>query len=328
MSYQHLSIEEREVLARLSLVGVSRAEIARELGRARSTVCRELRRNLEGAEYLAHRAQLRAQRRRRQAKSPRKLGYEPLQRYVREKLALAWSPEQISGRVPVDFPRDRRMRISHETIYGWVWADKRQGGGLWQNLRQSRRKKRKRGTGRELRGSIPGRVGIEERPAIVETRGRFGDWESDTLTGSRQRGAVATHVERKSGYVVGARLPDKKAPTFTRRTVRAFRADPGLPLKTVTADNGKEFADFKKMEAELGVSVYFARPYHSWERGLNENTNGLVRQFLPKHLDLRKVSKRKLDKIFGLLNNRPRKRLGYRSPAEVIPRCRAVALQI
>jgi IS30 family transposase len=328
MSYQHLNIEEREILAQLRMVGASQAKIARELGRARSTVCRELRRNRDGAEYLACRAQVAAQRRRRKAKTPWKLGHEPLKQYVREKLLLAWSPEQISGRLPVDFPADKRMRISHETIYSRVWADQRQGGDFWRHLRQSRRKNRKRRTGRELRGSIPGRVGIEDRPAIVERRGRFGDWESDTLAGAGQRGAVATHVERKSGYVVGAKLPDKKAPTFTRRTVRAFRADPGLPLKTMTADNGKEFADFKKLETELGVSVYFARPYRSWERGLNENTNGLLRQFLPKNLDLRKVPKRDLDRILVLVNNRPRKRLGYRSPAEALPRRRAVALQI
>lgn len=328
MSYQHLSIEEREELARLSLLGVPQSEIARGLDRDRSTIWRELRRNGQEGEYQAYRAQVQARRRRKKAKAPWKLEYEPLKRYVKAKLLLAWSPEQIAGRLRVDFPRDDLMRISHETIYGWVWADKREGGDLYLHLRQSRRKRRKRRSGRELRGSIPGRVGIEKRPGIVEQRKRFGDWESDTIVGSRQRGAVATHVERKSGYVVGAKLPDKKAPSLTRRTVRAFRAEPALPLKTMTADNGKEFADFKSLEDELGVSFFFARPYHSWERGTNENTNGLLRQFLPKSMDLRKLSKRDLDKVFRLVNNRPRKRHGYRSPVEVLRRRRAVALQI
>jgi IS30 family transposase len=328
MSYQHLSMEEREVLARLKLAAESQSKIAKELGRSRSTIWRELRRNRHGDEYLAYRAQVQAQRRRKKAKAPWKLSYEPLKRYVQEKLVQAWSPEQIAGRLLVDFPSDERMRISHESIYGWVWADQRQGGDIHQWLRQSRRKRRKRRSGKELRGRIPGRVGIENRPAVVETRERFGDWESDTIVGAGQRGSLATHVERKSGYLVAARLPNKKAPTFTRQTVQAFRAEPGLPLETMTADNGKEFADFKKLETELGLSVYFARPYHSWERGLNENTNGLLRQFFPKTRDLSKVSKRELDKVLGLINNRPRKRLGYHAPTEVVPRRPAVALQI
>ena len=328
MSYQHLSIEEREELARLSLLGVPQSEIARGLDRDRSTIWRELRRNGQEGEYQAYRAQVQARRRRKKAKAPWKLEYEPLKRYVKAKLLLAWSPEQIAGRLRVDFPRDERMRISHETIYGWVWADKREGGDLWLHLRQSRRKNRKRRSGRELRGSMPGRVGIEARPAVVEKRKRFGDWESDTVVGSNQRGALGTHVERKSGYLLAVKLPDKKAPTFTRRTVRAFRSDPELPRETMTVDNGKEFADFKNLEVELGVSVYFARPYHSWERGLSENTNGLIRQFIPKTADLRKLSKRDLDKVTDLINNRPRKRHGYRSPVEVLRRRRAVALQI
>jgi IS30 family transposase len=328
MSYEQLSLEEREVLARLNMAGVSQSRMALELDRDKSTISRELRRNRQAGEYLAPRAQDQAERRRCAAKAPWKLQYEPLASHVREKLSLAWSPEQIAGRLWLDFPTDQRMQISHETIYGWVWADKQQGGNLWLSLRQSRRKHRKRRSGRELRGHLPGRVGIEERPAVVETRERFGDWESDTVGGAGQRGYLATHVERKSRYLVAAKLPNKTAPTFTRRTIRAFRVEPGLPLETMTADNGKEFADFKKMETALGITVYFARPYHSWERGLNENTNGLLRQFFPKSLDLRKVSDQDLDKVLRLINNRPRKRLGYRTPVEVLPRRPAVALQI
>lgn len=328
MNYGHLSLEEREVLVRLSVLGASHSKMARELGRSRSTICRELERNRQGEEYVAHRAEVLARQRRKQAKRSWKLSYESLKSYVQEKLALAWSPEQIAGRLPVDFPADERMRISHETIYGWIWADKRQGGELYRHLRQSRRKYRKHRTGREMRGITPGRVGIENRPAVVESRARFGDWESDTMLGARDCGVLATHVERKSGYLVAAKLPNKKAPTFTRRSVRAFQADSGLPLETMTVDNGKEFADFKKLEARLGVSVYFARPYHSWERGVVENTNGLIRQFLPKGMNFKHLSQSDLDRILNLINNRPRKRLGYRSPLEVLPRRQPVALQI
>ena len=324
MRYEHLSLEEREVLSQLAMCGVPQLVIARDLGRDKGTISRELRRNRESEEYESHRAQARAEGRRRSAKRPWRLRHEPLAEYVREKLCLSWSPEQIAGRLPLDFPGDERMRISHETVYCWVWADKRRGGDMYLKLRQSRRKRRKRRSGRELRGRIPGRVGIEERPAVVETRERLGDWESDTMAGAAQRGYLATHVERRSRYLVAARLPNRTSATFNRRTLRAFRAEPGLPLKTITADNGKEFAEFKELEARLGVKVYFANPYRSWERGLNENTNGLLRQFFPKTMDLRKVSDQDLDKALRLLNNRPRKRLAYRTPAEVLrspPRC-------
>lgn len=328
MRYEHLSLEEREDISRMRFEGALRSEIALEVGRDKSTVSRELRRNGgAGREYQPHRAHAAAARRRREAKRPVRMAHAPLAAYARRKLEASWSPEQIAGRLLIDFPPDAKMRVSHETIYRWIRQDKQEGGTLYTRLRQGHRKRRKRYGSKEMRGSIPGRVGIEHRPEVVGERGRFGDWESDTMEGALHRGHIATHVERKSRFLVAAKLADKRAATYARRTVRAFRRVPDTPMETMTVDNGKEFAAFKKLEKRLGVAVYFARPYHAWERGLNENTNGLLRQFFPKGMDLRGVSQKTLDGVVDRINNRPRKGLDYRTPVEVLRRGGAVALQ-
>lgn len=327
MAYQHLSLEERERIALLRFNGASLAELARELGRDKSTLSRELHRNGTGGMYLAYQAQTRAERRRREAPRPHRLAYRPLREYCEAQLREYWSPEQIAGRLEVDFPDEPRMRASHETLYRHVREDRACGGRLYTFLRLGRKRRRKRYGRKELRGQIPGRVGIEKRPAVVARRARFGDWESDTLRGSGPGDGLATHVERKSRYLRLARPADSTAASFTRATVKALGPLPAALRKTMTVDNGKEFAGFRRLEARLGLRVYFARPYHAWERGLCENTNGLLRQFFPKGLELRRVSRGTLDRVEAWLNNRPRKRLGYRTPLEVLRRSRAVALQ-
>jgi transposase, IS30 family len=328
MSYRHLNAAEREELAKGKCCGLSLRQLAAYLQRSPSTLSRELRRNGAAQKYQGYLAQAKAVRRRAAAPRPKRLDHPPLAKYVRQKLAAKWSPEQIAGRLPVDFPHDQRLRLSHETLYAWLWADKHQGGDFWTHLRQSHRRRRKRRGGKDLRGQIPGRVGIEKRPQSVENRRTFGHWESDTVEGVRKHGYLATHVERKSRYIFLLKLPHKSAAAFNRATLRRFLKLPKALRRSWTVDNGKEFAAFKKLEKLLGGHFYFARPYHAWERALNENFNGLVRQFFPKNMDLRKVPPKVIDKAERLLNTRPRKCLRFRTPAEVLCARQSVALQI
>jgi transposase, IS30 family len=318
MPWKHLTLGQREVLAQRSGRGEQPQDIAAALGCHRGTVYREWKRNGAEGEYFPARAQVAADARRRASKSPWKMDHEPLAAYVREKLALYWSPQQIAGRLKRDFPDDPIMRVSHQAIYDWITAQKAHGW-LWHRfLRQARKRRRKHYGTQENRGRIVGRVGIEERPPEVAGRTRIGDWESDTIAGSGSPACLASHVERVSQYTVLAPLPDAKAASLNAGTIRAFRRHGNLPLVTTTADNGKEFADHGALTAALGLRVYFARPYHSWERGLNENTNGLVRQFFPKGLDLGQIRGQDVRRVERLLNTRPRKTLGYRTPCEVL----------
>jgi len=210
------------------------------------------------------------------------------------------------------------MRIGTETIYQWVYGDTAEGGELHGYLRRRHPRRRRQRRYRSGRGLIPGRIGIAERPTIVDRRDRFGDWEADTVEGAKGSGGIASHVERKSRYLIAAKLADKKADTFAGETIRAFRRIPRAWRKTLTADNGKEFARFKRIEATTGLTVFFADPYAAWQRGTNENTNGLIRQYFPKGCDLRTVTHKHLAKVVNALNRRPRKCPGYRTPHEVL----------
>lgn len=318
MPWKHLTLEQREVLAQMHCQAREPEAMAAVLGCHPGTVYRELRRNRTAEGYFPARAQAAAQRRRRASKAAWKLAGGPLAAYVQQKLQQYWSPEQIAGRLRVDFPDAPAMRISHQGIYDWIAARKAEGGTWHSFLRQGRRKRRKRYGTAEKRGRIVGRVGIEQRPAAVAAKSRPGDWESDTIVGAGGPACLASHVERVSQYTVLASLPDAKAATFNAGTVRAFGRHGPLPLRTLTADNGKEFAAHAELTAALGAAVYFARPYHSWERGLNENTNGLLRQFFPKGLDLGRLTGQDVRRVERLLNTRPRKTLGYRTPLEML----------
>jgi len=318
MHGRHLTLLDREVIAQRTAQGWSQARIAGELDCHPSTLARELVRNrgLDGA-YFPSRAQARADQRRRASKRFWKLEGGAMADYVRDKLGQYWSPEQIAGRLRYEHPDRPDRWVSHECIYRWIARQKAAGGSWHTFLRQGHRKRRKRGRP-ETRGRIVGRVGIEERPAEVDQRIRLGDWESDTLAGGGSTACLATHVERVSKYTVLGRLLDGSAQTLNAGTVRAFGRHPGLPRRTLTADNGKEFSAFEVLERKLGLDVYFARPYHAWERGLNENTNGLLRQFFPKGMDLRGATHPYVKFVEHLLNTRPRKSLGYRTPHEVL----------
>ena len=328
MPYHHLTYFDRcEIQFFLNRMQMSIRAIAQEVGRSASTVSRELRRNASHrGRYDALAAQVRAIARQQQASRKPCLSYPPLKAYILAKLKEQWSPEQIAWRVVLEYPEDKRMRISHETIYQFVYADKRTGGELYKNLRQAHRKRRRRTGKQDRRGSIIGRVSIEERPVIVDEKGRIGDWEGDTVFGKGHRHPLATFTERKTQFLAAATMPDKRAASLNEAAQRAFAAIPGAPIYSLTVDNGKEFAAHKELAKALHTDIYFARPYTATDRGLNENINGLLRQYLPKGSDFKDLTDAQLHHIIEKLNNRPRKKLGYRTPNEIFFN-RPVALQ-
>ncbi len=315
MGYRHLSIDERESIMKMVAQGYSFGEIAEQLGRHKGTISREWQRNVSSTgQYRPHLAQRYYQRRRAVSKKPYRLEEDGrLRRYVRSKLKQYWSPEQISGRIQ----KACKIFISPVTIYSWIYRDRDQGGKLYKYLRQSHRRRRKRRGGEDRRGQMPDRRMIDKRPKVVNERKRIGDWEGDTVEGSKGSGFITTHVERKARFTVAVKVEDKSADTVTRATMKAMQKLPSEKVKTITFDNGKEFAGFKQLERGLKIRSYFAWPYHSWERGTNENTNGLLRQFFPKGMDFGQLYQPELDKAVDLLNNRPRKCLNYRTPTEV-----------
>ncbi len=320
MPEPHLTFSEREVISQMRYSGANSSQIGRALDRHRGTISREIARNTVPGEdrYYAHQANWLAELRRSESKEKFVQHSRAVWSYVKKNLKEGWSPEQITGRMRKDFPGDTSLRISHETIYAWIREEKRNGGVLWKSLRQSHRKRRKRYGSGNHRGRIKDRVRIEKRPKLVAKRSRLGDWESDTMEGKGKNGYLVTHVDRKSRYVVAARIDDKRADSFNRGTRRAFRWVPHSLCHTLTVDNGKEFANFKNLQDLLGVAVYFADPYSPWQRGTCENTNGLLREFFPKTMDLTTVSHQRVAAVVDKLNNRPRKCLGYRTPHEVL----------
>jgi len=228
-----------------------------------------------------------------------------------------WSPEEIAGRLWIDYPNSVHMRINTETIYQWICLDAGQGGDLYTHLRRRHKKRRKQKRYGSCRGLVAGRVSISDRPSIVDQRKRFGDWEGDTVEGAKGSGGIASHVERKSRYLIAAKLPDKTASSSTSESIKAFWRVPKVMRKTLTIDNGKEFSQFKKLEEKTGLTIYFTDPYAAWQRGLNENTNGLLRQYFPKGMNFREITDKVLALAVKKINHRPRKCLNYQTPHEV-----------
>ena len=234
-------------------------------------------------------------------------------REIEERLTREqWSPEQISGWLK----KEGRPFVSPERIYQHIWKDKRNGGSLWRSLRHNGKKYNKRKGKNSGRGLIPGRVDISERPAIAAEKSRIGDWEGDTVIGRGQKGAILTHVDRKSKYTKLAILPDKSSASV-QSACDASLLPIAHKIETITYDNGKEFAGHAKIAATLEAQIYFAKPYHSWERGLNEHTNGLLRQYFPKGSDFSTLTSAEVQRVEDKLNSRPRKALGYKTPSEV-----------
>ena len=311
MTYRQLTSEERYMLAALRRQGCNQAEIARALGRHRSTVCREVRRNSTRADghYRAFTAQERTNGRRSRSRRNSRFSAEDFA-LVDELLRRQWSPEQVAGYLR----REGQLSVSHETIYRHVWRDKKEGGTLHTHLRGARKRRRKRYGAYDSRGRLAGKRMISERPPEVEARREVGHWEADTVAGASTKDCVVTLVERRTGLVLVGKLKDRTAESLSRRLARLIRG--AGRVETVTADNGTEFHDYKRVERLTGATFYFARPYHSWERGSNENANGLLRQYLPKGASMAGLTQHQCNAIARTLNTRPRKRLGFRTPLE------------
>jgi IS30 family transposase len=322
MSYTHLTEQDRFCIFHQQMCKFSHAEMGRRLKRHRATIARELKRFRRHPswpycrQYFPEGAEQLARERRSRSRPTRWTKHRPLLAYVLRKLRLEWSPQQIAGRLAREYPDDSRMRVSHPTIYQYIQADRQSGGSLWKRLRQSHKLRRRPYGSGPRRCRIPNRVGIEQRPKEVESRRRRGHWEADTVVG--KHGRLATCVERKSRYVLIARLPDGRACSFNTAAIRCFRKIPKRWRKTLTTDNGSEFIEHGTLGLRLGFKTFFANPYSSWERGTNENMNGLIRQYFPKRSDLSRLSYQRVARIADKLNNRPRKCLNYRSPAEVL----------
>ena len=315
-TYHQLTQEERYMITAQLMCGTSRADIGRLLGRHRSTIGRELRRNATTHDggYRAEQAHSYATARRRRCRRQAHYSVEDMAR-VTALLRRRWSAEQIVGALR----ETGTLSISHETIYRRIRWDKKAGGELWKRTRIMSKFGRKRYRSKDSRGVLPGKRSIGERPFEVEGRQHIGHWEGDTVMGSDMRHCVLTLVERKTGYAIIKKLRARKKDDVTRAATRAIRSH-CRKFKTITFDNGTEFHDYAVLEKRFPVTCYFATPYHSWERGSNENFNGLVRHYLPKGTCMRTVTQRQCDHIADDLNNRPRKRLGFKTPAQLYHR--------
>jgi len=285
---------------------------AKIVGVGQSTISRELSRNRGQRGYRAKQAQDKADQRRAKARKPTKMTLSMI-KTVESKLQLEWSPEQISGWLLWD----KEEFLSHESIYLHVWANKKAGGYLYTHLRRQCKKYDKRRNGKSTRGQIKNRISIDDRPPVVDAKTRIGDWEIDTVIGKGHSGALVTIVERVTKFTVSAQVNSKSAGEVTKATIELLRPYKDV-VHTITADNGKEFSHHEAISAALSADVYFAHPYSSWERGLNENTNGLIRQYFPKKTDFKKVSQAEVDRAINRLNSRPRKDLYFSTPDQLM----------
>ncbi len=317
MLYHQITFAERYTLGLLRQRGLSTAAIARLLHRHRSTIGREVWRNRAHSDgtYRPQLANWYA--RTRRSRSRRNRQFTPTDwAQVQELLREDWSPDQVAGWLR----RFRLLRISHETIYRHIWADKRAGGTLHQHLRGACKQRRKRYGRYDSRGRLAGKRMITERPASIATRQELGHWEGDTMLGASQAGpCVLSLVERKSGYLLLGQLR-RRTSAFVNHRARQLIARQPHPVQTITVDNGTEFHEYAQLERVTGAAFYFATPHHAWERGTNENTNGLVRQYLPKRQSMAHLTQHACNRIAAKLNRRPRKRLGYRTPEECYAR--------
>lgn len=316
--YHHLRYEDRCQIHILFKNKKSQRAIAKQISVYPSTISRELKRNNGKCGYRYKQAEFLSSNRRRNANSDKCKMTTKMKDIVEEKLCFyQWSPEQISGWLK----KNMVTSVSHETIYKYIWQDKKNGGSLYKNLRHRGKKYNKRSGKNAGRGLIPNRVDIEERPKIVDEKSRIGDWEIDTIIGKNHVGALVSMVDRVSKYVKLVRVKGKKAFIVTNAIQKALGPLSDV-VYTLTADNGKEFAMHEKIASLLKASVYFAKPYCSWERGLNEHTNGLVRQYFPKKTSFDTISDEEVQIVENLLNSRPRKILNFLTPLEAFNRAR------
>lgn len=312
--YVQLTQDERVLMSYLRWQGLSYAKIAEQLGRHRSTIYREFKRNschhIDGA-YRPSKAQCRTRARRSRSRRNAQFtsaDFALICKYLKQK----WSPEQISG-----YLRRQGLRTpSYETIYRYIWNDKFYGGEMYKYLRQSIKKRRKRHNSSDSRGRLADKRHISERPKAVETRRYKGHWEIDTVVSRASKDCIVTINERKSGFVMIGKLKDRTTDSLNKRVSMLIERNPGA-FKTITADNGTEFNQYKAIEAVYDVDFYFANPYHSWERGSNENLNGLIRQYIPRGSSMASLTQQHCDRIANQLNQRPRKRHSYKTPEDI-----------
>lgn len=324
MGRTKLTPEDRDEIARLYAQGYGVRAIARQLARSPSTISSEISvgiwndNNTHTASYVAIHAQRLRDQRAANSHEAVRFKYLPLEQYVRCNIQGGWSPEQIHGRLKLDYPNDRRMRISPETIYAFIYAREQADEKLWEYLPRKQKKRRKR-PGRKVHCSrIPDRVSIRNRPEAVNDRSEFGHWEGDSVEGKRSVGdGIHTEVERKSRKLLARKVRRIASHETAKAQLRMFRQLPAAARCSTTLDNGRENHQHGQLRHKLGMQAYFADPYSSWQRGTNENTNGLLRRYTPKQTDFTTLSQHELDDIVEEINNRPRKVLGYKTANEV-----------
>lgn len=318
----HLTKDQRERISQMHFAGLSDAEIGRVLGRHRGTIGRELARNSVSGQYLAHRAQTLAEERRRTRPRVRKVDRPETNAAVRKGLARRWSPDQIAGRLRREFPHQPQRWVSRMTIYRWIRRSPQRAH--WERcLRFGSRR-----PGPERRGKLLATADIAGRPQVVDELRRFGDWEGDTIVGRGRRGGLVTLVERKSGFARVGLVRRLRSRNVTRAISRLSADLPSGLRHTLTLDNGKEFAGHRTIARRTELAIYFARPYHAWERGRNEHFNGLVRQYFPKGTDFARIGTSEVQHVLDQLNDRPRQRLRYRTPREVLSQYFPVANEV
>ena len=310
MSYEQLTQEERYQIYGLIKAGYNQKEISESIKRSPSSISRELNRNKGRKGYRPKQAHNMAEQRRKLAE--KKIKITPTVKALIDTLLVTLTPEQIAGRIKLE----TGLSLHHESIYRYIYQDKSAGGKLYKYLVRASKKYRKRYGTYDKRGQIVNRVSIEERPGVVDKKSRIGDWEGDTVIGKGRKNAFVTMVERKTLYLVVKRIESKHADITAGALIESM-----MPLKdsvlTITLDNGKEFAQHERVSEQLGADIYFAHPYSSWERGINENTNGLLRRYFPKGTDFMALSETEIEAAVYALNHRPRKTRGFKTPYEL-----------
>ena len=316
--YQQIKQDERDLIAHYHAKGLSHTEIGRRIGRNKSTISRELRRNGSGVYdvYLAHKANARASIRKQESGQRPRLKDQRIKRYVIRKLKQGWSPEQISGMLKQSHPE---LSISHEAIYQFIYdKETLKTVNLKDYLPRANRIRRPRGHSRKhTKSHIPRRVSIDDRPEYIDKRQQIGHWESDSMVSRASKASVVVTLERATRYVKLTKVKANQAREVSNAINRRLRRLPDSARRTITYDNGSENMEHERVNKVLGTSSYFCNPYHSWEKGSVENTVGLVRRFLPKKTDIAKITKEQIKTIENRLNHRPRKCLNFKTPYQL-----------
>ena len=312
MNYRQLIDTQRYQIEAYLKAKYTITQIAKELGVHKSTISRELKRNSKKRSYNAAHA-IMVNKERKQESYKHYIFNINMEQYIKKKLvSYQWSPEQIKGRCDLD----KVPMVSTERIYQYIYEDQSEGGLLYQHLRTARRWRKKRLNKKHQRGQIPNRIMIRQRPVEVDRKERFGDWEVDTIIGKNHKTAILTATERKSQFELMVKTDGTKAESIRKQMINLLAPFKEL-VKTITSDNGKEFAKHQEIASKLETDFYFAEPYSPWQRGLNEYNNKLIRQYLPKKTDFNLINNNTIYMIIRKLNNRPRKLLGYKTPNEV-----------